>query len=75
MDNARNRFGRMLMAHMVADTEAELHEMAAKLGVARRHYQGDHYDICTTKRWAAIRLGAVPVSTREIVRVRRRATS
>lgn len=31
--------------HMVADTEAELHAMADKIGLRREWYQGDHYDI------------------------------
>jgi hypothetical protein len=33
-----------IVCHMIADTEAELHAMAARIGVARRWCQGDHYD-------------------------------
>ena len=72
VDNMRARYGRMVMCHMLADTEAELHAMADGIGVARRWYQGDHYDICLTKRAAAVARGAVEVTTREIVRIRRR---
>ena len=67
MDDYRAPFGRMAMCHMKADTEDELHAMAALIGVARRWYQGDHYDVCQSKRAKAIQLGAVPVTARELV--------
>lgn len=60
------QYGRMKMSHMIADTEDELHAMAAKVGVARRWYQGDHYDICMSKREQAIKLGAIPVCVRTL---------
>lgn len=72
VDDARIPFGRMLMSHMLADSEKELHRMAARIGVARRHYQGDHYDICQSKRSEALALGAVGVTQREIAMIRRR---
>lgn len=62
-------YRRMLMSHMVADTETELHEMADKIGVARKWYQGDHYDICKEKRELAIKLGANAVSRMELGRI------
>ena len=71
VDNFRAPYGRMIICHMLADTEAELHAMADAIGVARRWFQGDHYDICLAKRAKAIALGAVEVTTREIVRIRR----
>ncbi len=60
------RFRRMKMSHMIADTEAELHSMADRIGVARRWYQGDHYDICLSLRSRAIALGAVEVTLRQL---------
>ncbi len=60
------RFGRLKMSHMIADTEEELHQMADKIGVSRRWYQGDHYDVGMTKRAKAIRYGAVEISMREL---------
>jgi len=72
VDNARIPFGRMLMCHMLADTESELHEMARAIGVARRHYQGDHYDVCLSKQREAIKRGARLVGSREIATVRKR---
>lgn len=60
------RFGRMRMSHMMADTEPELHAMAARIGVARKWYQGDHYDICMSKRDAAVAAGAREISLSEM---------
>jgi len=60
------RFGRMKMSHMVADRDDELHEMAAKIGLARKWFQGDHYDICMSKRSQAIAMGARAVSLRTL---------
>ena len=60
------KFHRMKMSHMVADTEDELHAMADKIGVARRWYQGDHYDIAMSKRTLALENGAKEISWREL---------
>jgi hypothetical protein len=46
----------------------ELHAMAEALGIPRRAFQGDHYDIPADYRVRAIELGAVPVSSRELIR-------
>ena len=40
VDSYFAEFGRMQMSHMIADTLPELHEMADKIGVARRWFQG-----------------------------------
>lgn len=76
VDDMRARFGRLIMCHMIADTEDELHAMAARVGVARRWYQGDHYDICLSKRALAVAAGAVEVTQRQLgcMVMRRRAT-
>lgn len=71
VDNAANKYGRMVMCHMLADTEAELHAMADRIGVARRWHQGDHYDICLAKRSLAIKAGAVEITQRRAVQIRR----
>ncbi len=84
VDDMRASVGRMIMCHMVADTEAELHEMASKIGVARKWYQGPpktrtpHYDIALTKRALAIELGAREITMREaaaLTRAARRANT
>lgn len=57
-----------LWAHLVSDTAvAELHAFAEALGVPRRGFDGDHYDIPAERYAAAVWLGAHPVSSREIV--------
>ena len=56
-------------AHLVSDTSFdELHAFAEQLGIPRRAFQGDHYDVPTEYRDRAIALGAEPVPSRELVR-------
>lgn len=55
----------MKMCHMIGDTEEELHAMADKIGVARKWYQGDHYDIALSKRALAVEAGAVEITLRQ----------
>lgn len=66
VDTMQADFGRMVMCHMIADTEDELHEMAAAIGVARKWYQGDHYDICKSKKAKALKLGAVEITQMQL---------
>jgi hypothetical protein len=69
-------------AHLVSDESYdELHDFAARLGIPRRAFQGDHYDVPADYCEAAIRLGAEPVDARVLVRrlrdagLRRRGSS
>ena len=56
-------------AHLVSDESLdELHDFAATLGLERRWFQGDHYDVPTEVRERAIARGAEPVDSRELVR-------
>lgn len=68
VDDFRAPYGRMVMSHMWSDDEDALHDMARRIGVARKWYQGDHYDVCQSKRRQAIELGAVEISARELAR-------
>lgn len=55
-------------AHLVSDESYdELHEFAERLGLQREWFQGDHYDIPRDVRDRAIALGAVPVTSRELL--------
>ena len=69
-------YGRMMMCHMVADNLDALHAMADKIGIARRWMQNKpgfpHYDICNAKRELAVKHGAVEISWRELVALRKR---
>lgn len=60
-------------AHLVSDSSyEELHAFAGRLGIPAAAFQGDHYDVPTELRDAAVRLGAEAVPGRELV-VRLRA--
>jgi hypothetical protein len=57
-----------LWCHLVSDASYdELHAVAEQLGIPRRGFQGDHYDLPAEMRDAAIELGAQPVSGRELI--------
>lgn len=61
------RFGRMKMSHMITDgDDDELHAMADAIGVARKWYQGDHYDVCMSKRRLAVARGALEIGPHEL---------
>jgi len=69
---AIGHFRGMQMSHMIADGEAELHAMAEHIGMPRRSFQGDHYDVPLTRRDLAIAAGAVPITYRQCGMMRRR---
>lgn len=57
-----------LWCHLVSDTSYdELHELAGRLGIPRRAFQGDHYDLPAELREQALTLGAMPVTGRELI--------
>ncbi len=76
VDRAVHRFHHRLMCHMLADTPDELHEMADRIGMARKWYQRKastpHYDISQEQRAEAIAAGAIGVDRRGVVAVIRR---
>lgn len=65
VDDVRHGFGRMIMCHMWADTEEELHAEAAALGLRRAWFQQPpkaswkHYDVSLGVKAAAMARGAV----------------
>ena len=82
VDDMRANYGRLILCHMLADSDQELHEMADKIGVARKWWQspektsGSHYDIALSKKAKAIDLGAVEITWRQAgaMNSRRRVT-
>lgn len=77
VDYMRAAFGRMMMCHMIADTEDELLAMADRIGVARRWHQHagtyrSHFDIALSKRALAVAAGAKEVTTMDIGRMLRK---
>ena len=71
VDDMRRTYGRMVLCHMMADTDKELRAMATKIGVHQRWHQGDHFDICLQKRAMAVAAGAIEVTQRELVVMRK----
>lgn len=61
--------GRM-WSHLISDTSfEELHVFADELGVPRRAFERDHYDIPSHRYADVVAAGAVEVSSREAVRL------
>ncbi|MEU0412382.1 DUF4031 domain-containing protein [Streptomyces griseorubiginosus] len=61
--------GRM-WSHLVSDTSfEELHAFAEELGVPRRAFERDHYDIPSHRYDDVVAAGAVEVSSRDVVRL------
>lgn len=76
VDDMNANYGRMIMCHMMADTQTELLHMADKIGVPRRwiQYEGtasEHFDICKSKRAMAVKLSAKEVTARDLVMLTR----
>jgi hypothetical protein len=57
-----------LWSHLISDQSyEELHGFAARIGIPRRGFERDHYDVIAERYGAALAAGAHPVSSREIV--------
>jgi Protein of unknown function (DUF4031) len=55
-------------SHLISDQSyEELHGFAARIGIPRRGFERDHYDVIAERYGAALAEGAQPVSSREIV--------
>ena len=70
VDQARNPFGRMKMAHMMADGIEELMGMADAIGLAHRHFQPGsfpHFDVSQSYKRRALAAGAVEVDRHGLV--------
>lgn len=71
VDDMQAKFGRMIMCHMIADSQAELFEMVDKIGVQRKWIQDyglprEHFDIALSKRALAVSFGAKEITMREL---------
>jgi hypothetical protein len=72
VDDACIAFRGRVMCHMLADTNDELCAMADRIGMQQRWHQGDHFDIDLGMRARAVAQGALQITRREAVLVRRR---
>jgi len=58
-----------LWSHLASDSSyEELHAFARELGIPARGFDRDHYDVPAEWYERVVALGAVPVSSRELVR-------
>jgi hypothetical protein len=74
VDNMEAKYGRMIMCHIIADTQAELFEMVDKIGVQRKWVQDygtprEHFDISLSKKKLAIQFGAKEITMRELATI------
>jgi len=74
IDNFNAPFGRMKMCHMIADSNEELLQMAARIGVNKKWIQypgtaNEHFDICLSKKKKGIELGAKEINFREYAEI------
>lgn len=70
VDNMKASFGRMVMCHMLADTDEELLAMAVRIGVNIKWHQApprhdSHFDIALSKRALAVAGGAQEITLRQ----------
>jgi Protein of unknown function (DUF4031) len=70
VDDMRAPYRGMIMCHMMADTLAELHAMADRIGVERRWFQdsnsGPHYDLPLHIRALAVAAGAREITLKQM---------
>ena len=71
VDNECIQWRGKLWCHLVAESLDELHRFAARLGLRRNWFQDKasypHYDVTTTVRQRALRLGALPGTKKQII--------
>jgi len=65
IDDLNQKFGSMLLCHMIADNEEELHQMADTLDVNRDWFRTDHYLVPTSRKESAIQAGVVEITFRQ----------
>lgn len=73
----RAKFGRMVLCHMIADSDEELHAMAARIGMKPEWHQKpgthhSHYDISLSKRALAVRFGAIEINRAQLAAILKR---
>lgn len=68
IDEPRWWFRERRWSHLVSDTSLdELHDFADRVGIPRRGFQGDHYDVPEEYYEDMVAAGAVPTPSRELV--------
>ncbi len=68
VDPPKWTFRGRLWGHLVSDESYdELHEFAGRLGIPRRGFDRDHYDLPEERLAQAVAAGAVLVTSRELM--------
>lgn len=73
VDNARIRYARIIMCHMLVDTIGELLKIVDDIQLDRRQFQPlshPHFDISLTCRMRAVAAGAIEVERCGVVLVK-----
>lgn len=69
IDEPRWWFRERHWSHLVSDvSHEELHAFADRAGIPRRGFHNDHYDVPEEHYQQVVDMGAVPVTSRELVR-------
>jgi hypothetical protein len=69
VDDARWWHRGLRWCHLVSDESLdELHAFAQRVGLPRRAFHGDHYDVPEEHRAAVVEAGAREVDSRELLR-------
>lgn len=76
VDNFNAKYRGMIMCHMIADTTEELLAIVDAIGVNRKWIQDagnsfEHFDICLDKKQKAIALGAIEITPKELVKIKK----
>ena len=72
VDDANICWNGMVLSHLVADDLDELHFLAMTIGLKKEWFQCKrypHYDVCLEKKKLAIKLGAVEIESKDIIRI------
>lgn len=73
VDPLRNyQHKRKQYAHMIADTEEELHAFAESIDVKKHWFHNDHYDLRQADWEMAVARGAIVVTSRDLVLLKRK---
>lgn len=68
VDDAREPRHERFWSHLASDTSfEELHAFAESVGIPRKGFDGDHYDVPVDRRDELMNAGARPVTSRELV--------
>ena len=69
IDEPRWWFDGRHWSHLASDRDLdELHEFAGAIGIPRRGFHGDHYDVPEEWYEQVVESGAVPTTSRDMVR-------